>query len=44
MIGVFGHVVLVVVGYAASFLFLAATPEHKEMTLWIWLVKRKISK
>ena len=41
MIGVFGHVVLVVVGYVASFLFLASTPEHKEMTLWGWLVKRK---
>ncbi len=41
MIGVFGHVALVVVGYVASFLFLASTPEHKEMTLWGWLVKRK---
>lgn len=41
MIGVVGHVVLLVVGYAASFLFPASTPEHKEMTLWGWLAKRK---
>jgi SSS family solute:Na+ symporter len=41
MIGVIGHVVLLVVGYVASFLFVASTPEHKEMTLWGWLAKRK---
>ena len=41
MIGVIGHVVLLVVGYVASFFFLASTPEHKEMTLWGWLAKRK---
>jgi len=41
MIGVVGHVVLLGVGYAASFFFPASTPEHKEMTLWGWLAKRK---
>ncbi len=41
MIGVIGHVVLLVVGYVASFLFPASKPEHKEMTLWGWLAKRK---
>jgi len=41
MIGVIGHVVLVVVGYVASFLFPATPPEHREMTLWGWLARRK---
>ena len=41
MIGVIGHVVLLVVGYVASFFFPASTPEHKEMTLWGWLAQRK---
>jgi SSS family solute:Na+ symporter len=41
MIGVIGHVVLLVVGYTASFLFPASSPEHREMTLWGWLAKRR---
>jgi len=40
MIGVLGHVVLMGVGYLASFFFPAATPAHKEMTLWDWWARR----
>ncbi len=43
MIGVIGHVVLLVVGYFASFCFPATPPEHREMTLWGWLEKRRTS-
>jgi solute:Na+ symporter, SSS family len=36
MIGVVGHVVLVVVGYAASWLFPAPDKSFRAMTLWGW--------
>jgi hypothetical protein len=41
MIGVIGHVLVLVVGYAASWCF--PTDEHlkKEWTIWGWLQKRK---
>lgn len=41
MIGVFGHVILLVVGYGASFFFPPSSAEHQAMTLWGWLKKRK---
>jgi len=41
MIGVVGHVVLLVVGYLASFVFPATSPEHREMTLWGWRARKK---
>jgi SSS family solute:Na+ symporter len=41
MIGVIGHVVVVVVGYLASFLFTPPEPAMRELTLWGWLEKRK---
>jgi SSS family solute:Na+ symporter len=41
MIGVIGHVVLLVVGYFASFFFPAPPAQHRAMTLWGWLEKRK---
>jgi len=36
MIGVIGHIVLVIVGYAASFLFPNRDAASKELTLWGW--------
>jgi len=36
MIGVIGHVVLLVVGYAASFVFPNRDAASREMTLWGW--------
>jgi SSS family solute:Na+ symporter len=41
MIGVIGHVIVLVVGYAASWLF--PTDEHlkKEWTIWGWLARKK---
>ena len=41
MIGVIAHVVLLVVGFASSFLF-KAQPVGEELTLWGWLRKRKL--
>jgi SSS family solute:Na+ symporter len=37
MIGVFGHIVLLSVGYGTSFLFPAPDDATKRMTLWGWL-------
>lgn len=36
MIGVIGHVVLLAVGYTASFVFPNRDPASKELTLWGW--------
>jgi SSS family solute:Na+ symporter len=41
MIGVIGHVLVVVVGYAASFLFPRPDPAMSALTLWGWLEKDK---
>ena len=43
MIGVIGHVVLLGVGYFASFLFPAPEPESKSLTLWGWLEGRRLA-
>jgi SSS family solute:Na+ symporter len=43
MIGVVGHVVLLLGGYLASFLFPAPGPESKALTLWGWLAARKLN-
>jgi SSS family solute:Na+ symporter len=40
MIGVFAHVVLLAVGYVASFFFAAPDPVSRKMTLWGWLQRR----
>jgi SSS family solute:Na+ symporter len=39
MIGVIGHVIVLVVGYSASWLF--PPGEKEEWTIWGWLKKRK---
>jgi len=41
MIGVIGHLVLLVVGYTSSFFFQDENDQKIEMTLWGWLAKRK---
>lgn len=41
MIGVIGHVVVLVVGYLASWFFPTDAEMKKEWTLWGWLEKRK---
>ncbi len=41
MIGVIGHVIVLVVGYFASFLFPPETNLKKEWTFWGWLETRK---
>ena len=41
LIGVIGHVVLLVTGLAASYLFAAPESGSREMTLWGWLEKRR---
>jgi SSS family solute:Na+ symporter len=41
MIGVIGHLVLLVIGYVASFLFPNRNPEARELTLWGWLQKHR---
>jgi solute:Na+ symporter, SSS family len=41
MIGVIGHVIVVVVGYSASWFFPANTIVKSEWTFWGWLEKRK---
>jgi len=41
MIGVIAHVIVVVVGYGASWLFPANTAIKTEWTFWGWLEKRK---
>jgi len=41
MIGVIAHVIVLVVGWSASWLFPAETNLKKEWTLWGWLEKRK---
>jgi SSS family solute:Na+ symporter len=41
MIGVVGHVVLLVVGYAASLCFPAPSQKTRELTLWGWLDQRR---
>jgi SSS family solute:Na+ symporter len=43
MIGVIGHLVLLVVGYAASFVFPNTSAKTRDMTLWGWLRLRKSS-
>jgi SSS family solute:Na+ symporter len=41
MIGVIGHIVLLVVGYLASFFFAPPEPALRELTVWGWMEKRK---
>jgi SSS family solute:Na+ symporter len=41
MIGVVGHLVLLVTGYVASFCFAAPSTDVRAMTLWGWLEKRR---
>lgn len=41
MIGVIGHVLLLVAGYLGSYLFAPPPPECRRMTLWGWLERRK---
>lgn len=41
MIGVVGHIIVVVVGYGASWLFPSNTLVKSEWTFWGWLEKRK---
>jgi SSS family solute:Na+ symporter len=43
MIGVIGHIVLLVVGYFASFLFRAPDASAKKLTLWGWLQRNPSS-
>lgn len=43
MIGVIGHLVLLIAGYLASFVLLNKNPEARDMTLWGWLRMRKQS-
>ncbi|MGA2268007.1 MAG: sodium:solute symporter [Bryobacteraceae bacterium] len=42
MIGVIGHAVLVVTGYAASFVFPNRDAASREMTLWAWLRRNRL--
>ncbi|MDB6094868.1 MAG: sodium solute transporter superfamily [Verrucomicrobia bacterium] len=42
-IGAIGHLVLLVVGYAASFAFPAPAPANRSATLWGWLERRRTS-
>jgi SSS family solute:Na+ symporter len=44
MIGVLGHLILLSVGYVASFFFAAPEKESRAMTLWGWLESRKPKK
>ncbi len=41
MIGVIGHVLLLVAGFVGSYLFAPPPPECRQMTLWGWLARRK---
>lgn len=41
MIGVIGHLIVLAVGYLASFFFPAPSPATRELTLWGWLDKRR---
>jgi SSS family solute:Na+ symporter len=43
MIGVFAHLVLLSVGYLASFLFPTPEPSVRHLTLWGWLAARRQS-
>jgi SSS family solute:Na+ symporter len=43
MIGVIGHLVLLAVGYAASFIFPNLDAASKEMTYWGWRRRRKVA-
>jgi len=43
MIGVVAHLVLLVVGFVASFLFPRPEPGNRDLTLWGWLESRKSS-
>ena len=42
MIGVIGHIVLLTVGYTASFPFPNGDPASKELTLWGWRRRQRI--
>ena len=44
MIGVVAHLVLLVVGFVASFLFPRPEPGNRALTLWGWLESRKSSR
>jgi SSS family solute:Na+ symporter len=44
MIGVLAHVVLLAAGYVASLFFPAPDPSSREMTVWGWLERRRITK
>jgi len=41
MIGVIGHLILLVVGWLASFCFVAPGASMRQLTLWGWLDQRK---
>ena len=43
MIGVIGHLVLMIVGYAASLCFPTDPAEGSDLTLWGWLQRKKSS-
>ena len=44
MIGVIAHVIVLVVGYGASWFFPGGEPVKKEWTIWGWLEKRRSRK
>ena len=44
MIGVIGHLVLMVVGYAASLCFPTDPAEGSDLTVWGWLEKKRASR
>jgi SSS family solute:Na+ symporter len=44
MIGVIGHVLLLVTGFLGSYLFPPPPPESRRMTLWGWLEQRNAAR
>jgi SSS family solute:Na+ symporter len=44
MIGVIGHVILLIVGYGASWCFPAPGPDSRALTLWGWLERDRAGK
>ena len=44
MIGVIGHVIVLVVGYCASYLFPPESGLKREWTLWGWLASRRLAR
>ena len=41
MIGAIGHVILLVVGVAFSFILADKTPSNPDLTLWGWLQRKR---